>query len=918
MFAPSPSAQAFVSTSLREQLQATLEGSYVLERELGGGGMSRVFLAEETTLGRRVVVKVLAPELTEGMSAERFAREVRVAARLQHPNIVPLLAAGERDGLAYYTMPFVEGESLRARLGREGRLHVDVAISVLRDVARALEYAHEHGVVHRDIKPDNILLTRSAASVADFGIAKALHAARTAAPSGTGDDTGAPHAPDETLTRVGSSLGTPAYMAPEQAAGDPDVDARADVYAWGVVAYELLAGAPPFAGRAAHQLVAAHIGEPPPPLAARAPRAPLALVALVMRCLEKDPARRPQSAGELLAELEAAPTPSLPQAPPATTTPRRLTRIAAVAVAAIMLVALAVPAAMNAWRARRAAASGAPMLAVLPFENLGLPADAYFADGLTDEVRSRLAGVAGLRVIGGTSARQYKGTTKSVREIARELGATHVLTGTVRWERTAGGGRVRVSPELVRASDQATVWAAPVDGALDDVFAMQTQVAERVAAALDVTLLAGERRAVAARRTKNPAAYDAYLRGVAASTMAGAAAGGGMRPAIAELERAVALDHSFTLAHARLAQAYTLLISLGGIDPAIGRSKALESAARAWALDSMLVETRLARAASLTAAGDGRGVQMLRALAADAPGNAEVFLQLAIAEEQFGRTDRGIEAALASTKLDPRSAAAFGRLADLYDRSHRHEEAIRAREQEIALTPDNGIAYVAQAWSYLLWRADTAKARNTLERGGPKMEAEWPAWMVSYAPSAPALWHAVLPPATLRARDTLTLDGYRRATNGGTGPEMFYFYYMKLRHFRASGRTAGARAYAESLVVRATPMLRERDDVSMFSHSLRLALAEADAELGRTADAAREADRVVAQASAMDLPAALTVAAYVDVLIGRRDSAVARLTKALQLPAGQISVSRAMLRADPSWAPLRGHPGFESLIAERD
>ena len=185
MFAPSPSAQAFVSTSLREQLQAILDGSYTLERELGGGGMSRVFVAEETTLGRRVVVKVLAPELTEGMSAERFAREVRVAARLQHPNIVPLLAAGERDGLPYYTMPFVDGESLRARLGREGRLPVDEAVSVLRDVARALAYAHAQGVVHRDIKPDNILLSRSAAIVADFGIAKALHAARTAAPSAT-------------------------------------------------------------------------------------------------------------------------------------------------------------------------------------------------------------------------------------------------------------------------------------------------------------------------------------------------------------------------------------------------------------------------------------------------------------------------------------------------------------------------------------------------------------------------------------------------------------------------------------------------------------------------------------------------------------------------------------------------------------
>src|SRR5215207_859373 len=292
--------------AIREQLVTALGSAHTLERELGGGGMSRVFVAEDVRLGRRVVVKVLAPELTEGMSAERFEREVRLAARLQHPNIVPVLASGERGGLAYYIMPYVEGESLRHRLSRDGRLPIDAAVSVLRDVARALEYAHAHGVVHRDIKPGNILLAGSAAAVADFGIAKALDSARTAGAPGRARTSGQAAGVPETLTRVGTSLGTPAYMAPEQAAGDPNVDARADVYAWGVVAYELLAGAPPFVGRADHQLIAAHIGEPPPPLGARASELPVALAALVMRCLEKDPAKRPQSATEVLASLEVA------------------------------------------------------------------------------------------------------------------------------------------------------------------------------------------------------------------------------------------------------------------------------------------------------------------------------------------------------------------------------------------------------------------------------------------------------------------------------------------------------------------------------------------------------------------------------------------------------------------------------------
>jgi TolB-like protein len=644
---------------------------------------------------------------------------------------------------------------------------------------------------------------------------------------------------------------------------------------------------------------------------------PPAVSALVAQLLAKRPADRPRNAEEVIAALDAiggsgGATPAPTHAP---ARPRRV-RVVVAGLVALALVAVAVFTAV--WALRGPTAAQPPVLAVLPFENLGAPGDAYFADGLTDEVRSRLAGLAGLRVIGGTSARQYKGTTKSASEIARELGATHLLTGTVRWEHTANGGRVRVSPALVRASDQSTMWAAPVDGPLDDVFAMQTQVAERVAAALDVALLAGEHREVNARSTKNVAAYDAYLRGVVASSSMGISTGQGFRPAITEFERAVTLDPGFAAAHARLASAYYQAFAMGDLLEDIAVSKAHESAVRAWALDSTLVETRVARAASLMVTGDpARGVQMLRAVADAAPGNAEVFLQLALAEQQFGRNERAIEAALSSAKLDPRSAGAFGRLADLYDHVHRHEEAIRAREQEIALTPQNNIAFAAQAWSYLLWRADTVAARHALERGGPALETDWILLLPSYTPSAPSLWHAALPPATLRVRDTLTLDGYYRATKAGGGPEVFY--YMKMRHFRASGRSALARAYAESLVVRVAPMLRDRGDLRRVFHSLRAILAEADAELGRTADAAREADRAVAEARrsryATDLAGALTVAAYVDVLIGRRDVAVARLTEEFQLPSGTMSVSRAMLRADPSWAPLRGQPGFERLIA---
>ena len=280
---------------LREQLQSTLGAAYSLEHELGGGGMSRVFVATETALGRKVVVKVLPPELIQGVSVDRFKREIQVAAQLQHPHIVPVHVSGETDGMPFYTMPFVEGTSLRARLSKSGALPIGETISILREVAKALAYAHERGVVHRDIKPDNVLLSAGTAVVTDFGIAKALSASRMAAPGGT-------------LTQIGTSIGTPAYMAPEQAAADPSSDHRADIYSFGCMAYEMLAGRPPFVAKSPQRLLAAQMSEKPQPISELRPDTPPLLAELVMRCLEKDSEARPQAAIDLVKTLDAVTT----------------------------------------------------------------------------------------------------------------------------------------------------------------------------------------------------------------------------------------------------------------------------------------------------------------------------------------------------------------------------------------------------------------------------------------------------------------------------------------------------------------------------------------------------------------------------------------------------------------------------------
>jgi serine/threonine-protein kinase len=301
-----------VTSTLRDQLQTALGQAYVLDRELGGGGMSHVFLAHEQALGRQVVVKVLLPELAAGVNIDRFRREIQLAAQLQHPHIVPLLSAGEANGLPYFIMPYVTGESLRSRVAREGELPIAEAIRIVRDVVSALAYAHGRGVVHRDVKPDNVLLSGGVAVVTDFGVAKAVSASAE-----EGQRSG--------ITSLGVALGTPTYMSPEQATASPQTDHRADIYALGVMAYEMLTGMPPFTGRSPQAVLAAHVVEEAPPVDRRRPAVPPTLASLVHQCLAKRPADRPQSAAEVMHVLDVLATPSGGMAP--TTEIQPLTQI---------------------------------------------------------------------------------------------------------------------------------------------------------------------------------------------------------------------------------------------------------------------------------------------------------------------------------------------------------------------------------------------------------------------------------------------------------------------------------------------------------------------------------------------------------------------------------------------------------------
>ena len=400
-------------SELRDRLQASLGDSYKIERELGGGGMSRVFVAEDVSLGRRVALKVLPPELAGPMNADRFRREILLSAKLQDPHIVAVLSAGQMDdGTPYYTMPLVDGESLRASLARRGAMPISDIVPILRDVAKALAYAHELGVVHRDIKPDNVLLTRRDALVADFGVAKALSSAR---------DQG----PNPTLTVAGTSLGTPAYMAPEQVAADPNMDHRADIYAFGVMAYEMLAGTPPFVGSAPQRILAAHLSQPPEEILSRRADTPAPLATLIMRCLAKEPGERPQTASALLEDLDALTTSGGYTAAPAinVATKRSLGRALAIYAVAFAAVAILARAAVVGIGLPEWVFPGALIVMAL-----GLPALLF--TGLVHH-QSRMARTMATLTPGGTRQQYSTMTQLSVK-------ASPHLT----WRRTAVGGAV--------------------------------------------------------------------------------------------------------------------------------------------------------------------------------------------------------------------------------------------------------------------------------------------------------------------------------------------------------------------------------------------------------------------------------------------------------------------------------------------
>ena len=671
------------SSPLADQLSAALGDAYTIERELGGGGMSHVFVALDHRLERRVAVKVLPEYLAASVSVDRFKREVLLSAGLQHPHIVGVLNAGDAGGLPYFVMPFVEGESLGARIARTGALPIREAVSILKDVARALAYAHERGVVHRDIKPHNVLLAQGAATVTDFGVAKALSSARR-----SGGDRGL------TLTDPGTSLGTPLYMAPEQAAADPDIDHRADIYAFGVTAYEMLAGEPPFAGLTPRALLAARMTEDAPALETRRADVPSPLASLVMRCLAREPDQRPQSAHELLDALDEPAMISGPVAVPRRRSgPLQALRDWRVAAAAIVVLGGVGSASMALRQPEPPAAPtlsasvpAGSSIVVLPLVSIGSDSsNAYLAAGITNELASALARVPGVRVVSPSRAAAMLASGKSPNDIGQALHVAQQLEGTVQRE----GKRLRVTARLVDVSDGVMRWSDMYERDATDLLTVQQELARVITGAVGGAM---GNEALAAADSEGSAddsvswaqatAYDLYLRGRFQLAKRGA---GPLRLAISYFEQAIARDPKLARAYSGLADAQGLLPLYANVPPQETLASALRNADRAIALDSTLAEVWSSRGVLHARSWRWREAEedFRHALALN-PSYAPAHQGLGELLIVMGRLPEATRSLERAAQIEPASPVVVGSLAMALALSGRMAEAVATAERAVS------------------------------------------------------------------------------------------------------------------------------------------------------------------------------------------------------------------------------------------
>ncbi|UCG51014.1 MAG: protein kinase [Candidatus Latescibacterota bacterium] len=860
---------------------------YRILEKLGEGGMGVVYKAEDTKLKRTVALKFLPSELTRDAEAKkRFVHEAQAASALDHPNICTIHEIDETpEGQMFICMACYEGETLREKISKRP-LELVETVAITKDIARGLAKAHEQGIVHRDLKPGNIFVTKDGqVKIVDFGLAKLAGTTK--------------------LTKTGMTAGTVAYMSPEQATGK-DVDPRTDIWALGVTLYEMITGQVPFQSDYHEAVVYSILNETAKPVTGLRSGVPLELERIVTKCMEKDAGERYQTAGDLTADLRHLQRTTGIQPDEVgrgipTRGKGRPRRRWTLAVGSVVVVAIVIGI-VSRYRgpSRMPTITERKMLVVLPFENLGSPEEEYFAAGITEEITSRLASVRELGVISRKSAVHYAGTDKTIKQIGDELGVEYVLEGTVRWARAPGSpSRVRITPQLIRASDDTHLWSEPYDRVIEDVFEIQSDIAQRVVEQLGISLLETERPNIEAQPTESLEAYQAYLRG-------GYYAG---RPhftvdnwsqAIRSYQRAAELDPGFALAHAMLSQAHATLYYFWYDRSEDRREKARTAVERAVELAPNAPEVHIAFGYyHLYAEGNAEHALREFAIAAkDLPENAEVLEARAEALRKQGKWREAVDYYQKACELSPRNPSPIVELVFTYNSMRRYPEALEASNESIKVAPDEDWCYLMNALVYWSSKGVAKEARTALESVSPDHRfAPW-AWYwqnmfegryreaIDYLSSTPSDWIRI----KICAK-----------------PEALFFAYA---HEALNEPELASTAYQTARTLLEDEVAAHPDDPRYHS-----ALGIAYAALGQKEDAIREGQRAVdlypaSQDAVYGMPY-VTDLAHIYTLAGEHELALATLEELLTAP---WWISVPWLEVDPRWNRLRDHPGFQQLL----